>query len=349
MRVKIKYALFGVAFGAFFPIGAFIFEILLHDQTFSFASIRWIHNQNPLLYIIDSAPLWLGIFALFGGTQQAKSNRLLNQFEEVSEILSKSSVKLNIDSKDTFSEMKKELDQLTHGANKLKVINESINGNINYCKTNSSTMADSSGKMIISINNLFSFNDKANKGNKDITSNFLNFLTRIDDIEAYFEQVKSIGKQINILALNSGIEASKIGEKGKGFSVIAQNIKGLAEKTFEMSSSIDDLLKICKTDIEIIKAKIDNEQENLASLIKTSKALEDEMKIFQNSVEIIFSVIEDTHNKNDKQNQIFGALKLTIENIETAYKEMYSSLSKTIEEETTIVEQINNLKQNKNE
>jgi methyl-accepting chemotaxis protein len=321
MNIKLKYTLFGVAFGAFFPIGATVFEILIHELPFSVNSIKQIHNQNPLLYIIDSAPFWLGIFAFFGGIQQAKSNKLLNQFEQISKNLSKSSDKLNTDSKNTFSVMKKELDNLMDASINMKSINETINNNISSCNTYSTELSDSSNNMIDVINNLYIYNEKANKGNTEITSDFLNFL-----------------------ALNSGIEASKIGVKGRGFSVIAKNIKDLAESTFEISNSIENLLKESKSSIKLIKNKINIEHENLNTLDKTTKLLKDDLNTFKNAIDQISLAIGTTYNKNDEQNTLFNELKSAIEYLETAYNGMQSALSQTITEETKIVDRIKLLK-----
>ncbi|MFC5044784.1 ATP-binding protein [Aquimarina hainanensis] len=63
----IKYTLYGILFGCGFPILATIIEINKLGLDFSWSSIFFVQKNNSLLYIIDTAPFFLGIFAMFGG------------------------------------------------------------------------------------------------------------------------------------------------------------------------------------------------------------------------------------------------------------------------------------------
>ena len=81
-----KYTLYGALFGLLFPIGATLIECLLRMESITISNIIEIQMTNPLLWIIDSAPLFLGIFARLGGIRQDKiidfSNTLENKIEQ---------------------------------------------------------------------------------------------------------------------------------------------------------------------------------------------------------------------------------------------------------------------------
>ncbi|GIN62935.1 methyl-accepting chemotaxis protein [Robertmurraya siralis] len=77
----------------------------------------------------------------------------------------------------------------------------------------------------------------------------------IDDI-VYL--IKGIAEQTNLLALNASIEAARAGEYGKGFSVVAEEVRKLAEETSTSSHNIMELTKSFQGDIE--KA-VDNTKE----------------------------------------------------------------------------------------
>jgi len=79
---KYQYLLVGAAFGFLFPIGAFIFEIYWRELPWSIESLVYIHQQNQLLYIIDTAPFFLGIFASFAGIKQDKVQLLNKNLED---------------------------------------------------------------------------------------------------------------------------------------------------------------------------------------------------------------------------------------------------------------------------
>lgn len=78
-----KYAMYGVLFGFLFPLGA-ICLLLWSSGEWTFQQIGLIHDQNTLLWIIDTAPIFLGIFAAFGGYQKDKLERAVSRHEGLS-------------------------------------------------------------------------------------------------------------------------------------------------------------------------------------------------------------------------------------------------------------------------
>ena len=75
-----RYALFGILFGLLFPVIATIIRILEAGVSFRWSSIVEVQAGDPLLWIIDTAPLFLGLFAAFAGWRQ---DRLQNMNSEL--------------------------------------------------------------------------------------------------------------------------------------------------------------------------------------------------------------------------------------------------------------------------
>jgi len=79
---KSWYALYGALFGLCFPvIGTFI-ESYVRFSSISFGHLVEAQHQSPMLWIIDSAPLFLGIFASFGGRQLDKVRQINMELNE---------------------------------------------------------------------------------------------------------------------------------------------------------------------------------------------------------------------------------------------------------------------------
>lgn len=71
---KANYALYGFLFGLLFPIFGTLLQVFLEFPNISLTNIVQIQLKFPLLWIIDTAPLWLSLFAMFGGIQLDRIN-----------------------------------------------------------------------------------------------------------------------------------------------------------------------------------------------------------------------------------------------------------------------------------
>lgn len=103
-------------------------------------------------------------------------------------------------------------------------------------------------------------------------------------INTILDAIKSIAAQTKMLGLNASIEAARAGEVGRGFSVVAKEIKNLAENSRETAKSISDLtIKIQ----ESVQGTIKNSKITLETTKEQSKAMEAVSLNIQDSVYIV--------------------------------------------------------------
>lgn len=156
-----------------------------------------------------------------------------------------------------------------------------------------------------------------------------NNVVKLNDIKEILQLVKAVAKQTNLLALNASIEAARAGESGKGFTVVAQEIRRLAEDTDDLSSKID-------IEIVSITQSFDHLQEGFTGLVTAN---EDTTISLEKISENIASLDRGTVTLKEKVLSMDSGVN-DIMNANSKLSFSTETISASLEESTSIIEEV---------
>ena len=171
----------------------------------------------------------------------------------------------------------------------------------------------------------------------------------IDTLRSSSEQIgeiigviDEIADQTNLLALNAAIEAARAGEQGRGFAVVADEVRKLAERTTKATREIAEMIKSIQEDTGGAVSSMEAGSQEVENGVGLANQAGDSLKQIVEGVNRVTDMVQQIATSTEEQSAATEEISSNVESVATATRETTSG----VEQSATAVHQLSELASN---
>ncbi len=156
---------------------------------------------------------------------------------------------------------------------------------------------------------------------QDAASQVENLGQQSAEIHRVLNAIRDISDQTNLLALNAAIEAARAGEQGRGFAVVADEVRKLAEQSGKSASLIDTILNSIQEGVASVAGSARRAVEQVDRNVEASRKVENALQAIHERAERTSSAVADIARATREQSQASHAISSGIESVARSVSE----------------------------
>ena len=154
---------------------------------------------------------------------------------------------------------------------------------------------------------------------------------RANQISSIAGVIKDIAGQTNLLALNAAIEAARAGEQGRGFAVVADEVRKLAERTSVATIEIEQMIGAIQSDTVEVVGVMDAALPQVAAGVEAAESAADSLRQIKDGAQSTLTSIREVADSTHEQSVASNSIAQKVEEIATMVDETTAAMQSTAE------------------
>ncbi len=177
----------------------------------------------------------------------------------------------------------------------------------------------------------------ANQGIQQLTEQVENTAVTVKELEELANNVgtvlsviRDIAEQTNLLALNAAIEAARAGEQGRGFAVVADEVRGLASKTQESTEEIEQIIESVQNGAHKTVSVMNTSREITSQSAERFRLASEKLELISGSIGQINDINIQVSTAVEQQTRVTGEITRTIHEVVSLVNQTSETVNGTL-------------------